>query len=476
MCQVFWCQVLMCLVVAGYYFTRVAATAVPRLVDESDPFGAAGGRGYHPYMLAKQPLPALIAALRSGEQSLLAFLDVLARRFDYWEPTIHAFLPEDGRFPRLRQEAQNLLHRYPDPATRPPLFGLPVGVKDIFRVEGFATRAGSKLPPELFAGPEAPLVTRLKELGALIVGKTVTTEFAYFAPGPTRNPHNPDHTPGGSSSGSAAAVAAGLAALALGSQTIGSINRPAAYCGVVGYKPTYGRFSLDGVVPLAPSADTAGFFTADVAGLTAVLPHLDPDWQNAETAPPVLGVPDGPYLAQATPEGLAYFENVIYQLQQAGFAVRGVPAMPNFAEIDARHRDLVAIEAAAVHAAWYARFAHLYHPKTAVLIEKGQNLPAARRNEALNGRSSLRSILHDLMDTHAIDLWLSPAAPGAAPDGLDSTGDPVMNLPWTHAGLPTVTLPAGKNGAGLPLGLQLAARWGQDAALLSWAARLETFL
>lgn len=424
-------------------------------------------------MLAIQPLPAFITALRSGEQPLLAFLDELARRFADWEPTIHAFLPEDGRFLRLRQEAKALLHRYPDPTSRPPLFGLPVGVKDIFRVDGFATRAGSKLPPELFAGPEAPLVTRLKELGALIVGKTVTTEFAYFAPGPTRNPHNPDYTPGGSSSGSAAAVAAGLVALALGSQTIGSLNRPAAYCGVVGYKPTYGRFSLDGVVPLAPSADTVGFLAADVAGLAAVLSHLDPGWQTAGAPPPVLGVPDGSYLAQATPEGLAHFAGILSQLQQAGFTVRRVPAMPDFAQIDARHRDLVAIEAAAVHAAWYAQFAHLYHPKTAALIEKGQNLPASRRNEVLNSCSALRSTLHGLMDGAGIDLWLSPSAPSAAPAGLASTGDPVMNLPWTHAGLPTLTLPAGKNEAGLPMGLQLAVRWGQDAALLAWGALLE---
>ncbi len=423
-----------------------------------------------------QPFSPLLAALRSGEQPLLPYLDTLAQRFAGREPVVQAFVPEDGRFLRLRRQAQDLLARYPDPATRPPLFGLPVGVKDIYHVAGFVTRAGCTLPPDLFAGDESPLVTRLKALGALIVGKTVTTEFAFFAPGPTRNPHNPAHTPGGSSSGSAAAMAAGLAALTLGSQTIGSINRPAAYCGVVGYKPTYGRFPLDGIVPLSPSADTVGFFAADVAGLTAVLPHVDPGWQLAENGTPVLGVPDGPYLAQAAPEGLAHFEKVLNHLQQAGFTVRRVPAMPNFAEIDALHRDLVAAEAAQVHAPWYAQYAHLYHPKTAALIQKGQNLSLERTKQGLNSRSTLRSGLHALMDTHALDLWLSPSAPGAAPAGLDSTGDPVLNLPWTHAGLPTLTLPAGKNEAGLPLGLQLAARWGQDEALLAWAARLETFL
>ncbi len=424
-----------------------------------------------------QPLFPLVDALRSGAQPLLAYLDELEQRFADREPQVQAFVPEDGRFSRLRHEAQDLLQRYPDPDSRPPLFGLPVGVKDIYHVDGFVTRAGCKLPPERFAGNESHLVTRLKELGALILGKTVTTEFAFFAPGPTRNPHNPAHTPGGSSSGSAAAVAAGLAPLTLGTQTIGSINRPAAFCGVVGYKPTYDRFSKEGVLPLSQSADTVGFFAAKARGLAALLSYVDPVWQPFDLLlSPVLGIPDGLYLAKAAPEGLAHFRKVVEQLQQAGFTVRHVPAMSDFNEIYALHYDLVAAEAAQVHAAWYAEFADLYHPKTADLIEKGQAISVERLRKGLNSRSSFRSTLHGLMDAHALDLWLSPPAPGAAPAGLDSTGDPVMNLPWTHAGLPTVTLPIGVNAQGLPLGLQLAARWGQDEALLAWAARLEAAL
>ena len=171
-----------------------------------------------------------------------------------------------GRFDRLRREASDLLRRYPDPMARPPLFGALVGVKDIFHVDGFVTRAGSELPPELFAGPEASCVTALRAAGALILGKTVTTQFAYFAPGPTRHPLSTTlgetRTPGGSSSGSAAAVAAGFAPLALGTQTIGSIIRPAAFCGVVGFKPSFGRVATDGVIPLSPSADTVGWLAA----------------------------------------------------------------------------------------------------------------------------------------------------------------------------------------------------------------------
>ncbi|HVZ20435.1 MAG TPA: amidase, partial [Vicinamibacterales bacterium] len=184
------------------------------------------------------------------------------------EPEIQALLPEEGRFDRLRRDARALADRYPDAAARPPLFGLFFGVKDIFHVDGWPTRAGSRLPPEILHGPQATSVSRLLAAGALMLGKTVTTEFAYFTPGPTRNPHNVEHTPGGSSSGSAAAVAAGFCDLALGTQTIGSIIRPAAFCGIVGFKPTFGRIPADGLVACAPSLDHVGALTRDVATLT----------------------------------------------------------------------------------------------------------------------------------------------------------------------------------------------------------------
>ncbi len=174
----------------------------------------------------------LVAELRSGKLEVQEYLDRLKQRFDSREESLQAFLPEPGRFDRLREESKALHFRFPRPEARPPLFGVPVAVKDIFHVEGFATRAGSRLPEDRLAGPEARSVTRLKQAGALILGKTITTEFAYFAPGPTRNPHHKEHTPGGSSSGSAAAVGAGIAPLALGTQTIGSITRPQPHSAV----------------------------------------------------------------------------------------------------------------------------------------------------------------------------------------------------------------------------------------------------
>lgn len=417
----------------------------------------------------------LISELRSGEQPLLEFLEQLEIRFAEWEPRVQAFLPEADRFQRLRRDARRLLERYPNPVTRPPLFGVPVGVKDIFHVAGFPTQAGTQLPAETFQGPEAAVVTALKKAGALVLGKTVTTEFAYFAPGPTRNPHHLDHTPGGSSSGSAAAVAAGLCPLALGTQTIGSIVRPAAFCGVVGFKPSYDRISREGVIPLSPSLDHVGFFTPEVTGAHRAAALLCAEWQPARGgSAPVLGIPHGPYLEQASEEGLAHFHDACDRLAQAGVVVKPVPAMPDFSEIMARHNCLMSAEAASVHEEWFARFDHLYHAKTAALLTKGEMAPAAAVQAAREGRVRLRQELMELMDVHQIDLWIAPSAPGPAPSGLESTGDPIMNLPWTQSGLPAVNVPSGTNEAGLPLGVQLVGRWYEDEALLQWAERIES--
>lgn len=424
-----------------------------------------------------RPLVDLAGRLRRGYLQLLDYLEALEARFKAREPQVLAFLPEEGRFDRMRREAQALEARHPDRVRRPPLYGIPVGVKDIFHLEGFVTRAGSRLPSELLTGEEGEGIRRLKEAGALVFGKTVTTEFAYFAPGPTRNPYNPEHTPGGSSSGSAAAVGARIVPLALGTQTIGSITRPAAFCGVVGYKPSYDRISRRGVIPLAPSLDHVGFFTLDVAGAALTAPSLVHDWRVVEPGrAPVLGVPEGPYLTHASEEGLAQFRDVEDRLVSAGYSVVPVDAMSDFEAIAERHNQILAVEAAQVHALWYAEFGERYHPKTVALIELARGVSAQVLAEALDGRLRLREELMTLMDECGIDLWISPAAPGPAPRGLESTGDPVMSLPWTHSGLPTVSLPSGFNPAGLPFGLQVAGSWHTDETLLAWAGELERAL
>lgn len=428
------------------------------------------------YTRVSSDLVSLSRSLRSGEMDLLKYLHDLEQVFEAREPQVRAFLPEEGRFKRLRREAEGLLSAYFEASGRPALFGVPVGVKDILNLDGFPTRAGSRVPEDRLSGPEAASVSRLKAMGALVLGKTVTTEFAYFAPGPTRNPHQYDHTPGGSSSGSAAAVAAGMVPLALGTQTIGSIIRPAAYCGIVGFKPSRERISRNGVIPLAPSLDHIGFFTADAPGAELAAAGLLEDWSGPEETGrerPVLGIPEGPYLGHVTQEGLAHFEKTCRQLESTGYELQRVPAMADFAEIYQRHNLILAGEAAEVHAAWYSEFEDRYHPKTAELIVRGRSVSPEALSLAREGCRALRNALLSLMNEYGLDLWITPAAPGPAPLGLESTGDPVMNLPWTHAGLPAISLPSGINPDGLPLGAQFVGRWAEDEALLAFAKMLE---
>ena len=422
-------------------------------------------------------LSDLAADLRSGELPAGDYLALLGSRFSEHEDEIHSFLAEDGRLERLLYQVTRLEERSPEPAARPPLFGVPIGVKDIFHVDGFETRAGSRLPVDELGGPQSAAVTTLEAAGAIVLGKTVTTEFAYFAPGPTRNPHDPERTPGGSSSGSAAAVAAGLCPLALGTQTIGSIGRPASYCGIVGFKPTYDRVSAEGVIPLAPSLDHIGCFTRDARGAQLAAGLLCRGWRPERTdgRRPVLGIPEGPYLTHASAGALAGFHDCTDALHRAGYEVRGVPAFTDFEAVDARHRLLVAAEAARVHGDWYRRHGELYAAKTVELLERGLPVGDAELAELLAGRGRLRAELEDAMTEHGVDLWLSPAAPGPAPKGIDSTGDPVMNLPWTYAGVPTVSLPAWETD-GMPMGLQVAARFGADEELLAWSVELEEAL
>jgi len=423
-------------------------------------------------------LTDLVLALRTNQLLLTDYCSLLQKAFAEREPSLLAFLSEENRFDRLRQEAEALYQRFPEPTQRPSLFGVPIGVKDIFHVAGFTTRAGSKLPPEELQSAEAASVTRLKKAGALILGKTVTTEFAYFGPGPTHNPHNPEHTPGGSSSGSAAAVGAGLCQLALGTQTIGSVVRPASFCGVVGYKPTYERISRAGVIPLSPSLDHIGTFTPDVAGARLAASALIEDWrvESGELRRPTLGIPTGPYLERASEAMLAHFENVCRKLAEAGYTIQRVPVMPDFAAIRERHYLITAADAARVHANWFPRHRALYHPKTIELLERGVTISEDALQAALAELDQLRAELTQRMQTHQIDLWITPAAPGPAPRGLDSTGDPVMNLPWTQVGFPALNLPSGKDAAGLPLGLQVVGEWGADEQMLKWAEEMESVL
>jgi Asp-tRNA(Asn)/Glu-tRNA(Gln) amidotransferase A subunit family amidase len=429
----------------------------------------------NPYI---QPASLLnhIKTVREGSISLSDMLNMYEARFEAIELHIESFIPEDNRFARLRQDAQILEEQYPDPESRPPLYGVLVGIKDIFHVDGFETCAGTKVPSDLFAGKEAIIATQLKQAGALIVGKTVTTEFAYFEPGPTRNPHNLDHTPGGSSSGSAAAIASGLVHLTTGTQTVGSVIRPAAYCGVVGYKPSYDRIDTAGLVYFSKSADHVGLFTQDVAGMQLVTSLVINDWDATiqPTHRPILGVPDGEYLQQST--AVDVFERQVQQLEGVGYVIKRIPFFEDIETIDSFHQDMIAFELAQEHEDWFKEHKGLYRPRTAKLIQYGQTISLERRDAGREHQLTLRERLHKAMVDNQIDIWICPSAPDVAPEGIHATGSPAMNMPWTHSGLPSITVPAGKGDKGLPLGLQICAKYGDDERLLAAAQEIEIIM
>jgi Asp-tRNA(Asn)/Glu-tRNA(Gln) amidotransferase A subunit family amidase len=425
----------------------------------------------------ERTLGAVVAGTRRGRTALRERVTALESKMETVDGDLRAFVPEDGRWERVRERAGELEAAYPDPPRRPPLYGVPVGVKDIFHVDGLETRAGSDLPPDVLTGTQGTAVDWLQEAGAIVLGKTVTAEFAHVVPGPTRNPHDPAHTPGGSSSGSAAAVAAGLCPLALGTQTIGSVIRPAAFCGVVGVKPTFGRIPTDGVIPASPSVDHVGYFTQDVAGARLAAAVLCSDWRTLPEPreKPTLGVPEGAYLAQASEAGLAAFEESVEDLSAAGYDIERVDLFEDIERINDRHETLASAETAITHAEWYEEHADRYAEGTREIVEQGKEVSAAAIARGLQGRNDLRERIEAAMDETGIDVWVAPAAPGPAPEGLDDTGDPVMNLPWTHSGLPTVSLPAGTVD-GLPVGVQCATRFGADEDLLGWAEGLSAAL
>jgi Asp-tRNA(Asn)/Glu-tRNA(Gln) amidotransferase A subunit family amidase len=406
----------------------------------------------------------------AGADDLAGLADRICDRIESDDPPIRAFVSEPDRRSRLRAAVASL----PGPDSGAALLGVPVGIKDVIRVDGLPTRAGSRLPPQALDGPQASVVSRLLAAGALIAGKTATAEFASMAPGPTRNPRARDHTPGGSSSGSAAAVAAGMVPFALGTQTMASVIRPAAFCGVAGFRPTYGRVPIDGVIAHSPSLDAVGWFSPDTRGLAELGAVLCDGWRQQDPrAAPVLAIPVGPYLEHATAIGRDAFASQVATLRAAGLEVREVTVLADF---DAAQRALFVItrhELAASHETWFPRYTDMYRPQTAAAIREGQAISTEEYAAAREFQLALAARLAGEMD--GIDAWITPAAPGPAPAGLDSTGDPGMSGPWSMAGLPAVSLPAGQAGP-LPLGLQCVGRPGEDESLLAHVAVVESVL
>lgn len=365
-----------------------------------------------------------------------------------------------------------------------PLQGIPLGIKDLYDVAGWPTRAGSELTSAKPAARDAPLVAALRQAGAILMGKTVTTSWAWIDPPPTRNPWNLAHTPGGSSSGSAAAVAAGMCPGALGSQTGGSITRPASYCGLCGLKPSWALLNADGVVPVSFHLDHPGPLATSIADLRllfeVLLAAASPtrrEFVRARSAGRSLG-PRAPRLGwvgdyfpgETEPATWNVLSAAIEHLGRAGAEVRPARLPASFARVHAAHRRIMAIEAAWYHRERFPRCRDAFGPHLAQLLDEGRAATAFEYAEALSTRLEFRRELAPLLAE--FDALVTPATTGPAPPRLDTTGDPRFNSPWSFAGVPTVCLPAGLVD-GMPVGLQLIAPWYGELGLLETAAWVE---
>ena len=382
-----------------------------------------------------------------------------------------SYLDEEG----ARRHAGRLDAEAADGRLRGPLHGVPIGVKDVFHVAGMPTTVGAAEFAHSTPDSDALCVARLRAAGAVIVGKTTTTEMAYFEPSATRNPWNTGHTPGGSSSGSAAAVAAQMVPAALGSQTIGSVLRPAAFCGVIGYKGTHGLVPGDGVVPLAGlSLDHVGTFGRTVRdvellmGIMAGRPLIAPDvWQPRFSIAPELLDRAEPAVADAVAGAAARFE-------EAGAIVTQVGLPESFAAIHDAGQAILAGEFSTSQAGLFRQHAASYRQRTRDLIESGLSQRTHEYVAAQITRAALQEEMRPILQEFGS--LLLPSAPGTAPAGLDYTGDPWFCAPWSSIGYPAISLPNGTDAQGLPHAVQVVGLGGADASLLALARWCEEAL
>jgi Asp-tRNA(Asn)/Glu-tRNA(Gln) amidotransferase A subunit family amidase len=414
-------------------------------------------------------LESVAAQIASGETSPRKLVEQALAAVAAREPDTQAWthIDPDG----ARAQADALTAELAETGPRGPLHGVPCGIKDIFDVAGMPCEWGSAVMKGRGAEQDCAFVAELRKAGAIILGKTVTTSFAYFDPGPTRNPHNLEHTPGGSSSGSAAAVAAGMVAFAVGSQTMGSVLRPAAFCGVVGFKPSFGALPLEGVMPFSQTLDHAGLFTRTVEDMRRLWGALRP----MEDEPPLLRVAAlaWPIRGELEPAMAEGFQGAVERLRAAGVEVVEREPPGAFRFLPALVPWLMGCEALGNHGALLERHGEALGAKLAELLEGAREIPEKQYVTCLKVLGAARRACDTLLAEHPI--LATPSALGPAPRGLSSTGDPGCNAPWTALGVPAINLPIGAAG-GLPIGLQLTAGRGREPLLLSTAARFEQIL
>lgn len=362
--------------------------------------------------------------------------------------------------------------------TRGPLHGLPVGIKDVFDTYDFPTAYGSPIYRDHHPSRDAACVALIREAGGIVAGKTVTNEFAYFTPGKTTNPYNSEHTPGGSSSGSAAAVADYMVPLAIGTQTAGSIIRPAAFCGVVGYKPTFGAINRSGVLNFAESLDTIGVFARNVTDATLLAVVLAPQLKLVDNRHPVntprFGLCRTASWDKASRETTENLNTVASLLANSGAHIEEHELPTSFANLLDVHATIMAFEASRSFSFERCQHRGELSPHFLELLIKGERCSPSAYESACNEARRLRERLSLVFG--GVDALLTPSTIGEATRGLDTTGDPLFNKVWTLLHAPCVHIPSGLGPQGLPLGIQVVALRGRDVHLLRVAEWIETQL
>lgn len=420
----------------------------------------------------------LAGDIAAGRISPVDLIDQYLARIAHVESDVQAWREVDGK--RARAEAETLAREARDGKLRGPLHGVPLGVKDIIDVAGLVTRCNSRSRQNAApANADAEIVLQLKRQGMIPLGKLHTTEFAFFDPSPARNPHNPEHTPGGSSSGSGAAVAAGMVPAALGTQTVASVNRPAAYCGISAFKPSTRSTCIYGVAPLAPSYDTVGFYGYSVDDAVTLYEAAASPFATNQPQPPTdtplnIVLPIDAHLDAASDEMRGAWQSAADALGKAGHRVVHWPSTVSFEEIFTLQRSTMLYEMSRIYSYTRSLEPGQIGAKFVAAVGDGLDIPQERYLTERARLDTLRTIL--LAANPQADGFLWPAAPDTAPRGLDWTGDPRFISPWTLIGGPIVTVPVAIAKNGLPLGCILAGRPGSDRAMCETARRVATII
>ena len=428
-------------------------------------------------------------AIREREVSAEELMLALLARCSELEPQLRVWvtLDEEAAIDAARLRDRELAAEGP----RGPLHGVPVGVKDIYYTRGVKTTACSAILADFVPDYDSTAIVKLRQAGAIIMGKTVTTEFACGDPPPTRNPWNHEHTPGGSSSGSAVGVIAKMFPAALGSQTGGSVLRPASFNGVVGLKPTFGRISRYGVVPVSASLDTMGHYARTVEDTALLLNAMSgydsndpgsadrqaPDFYAASLTPqaaPRIGLVRKHFWEKASQETRDHADSIAQRFADAGAIIEDAELPTDFEELLWAHRILMTTEAADAHREWFDGRADDYSPNVRGVIENGLKASAVDYLRAKEVQATFSREMGEAM--RPFDVVMTPSTPTAAPRDLSTTGDPMFQSPFTFGGFPTISLPSGFDSVSMPLGVQLGTPHWEEERLLSVAAWCEGVL